>query len=234
MTALNVIFFILMLLISLFTAAVFSHQRAWKTNEYSLFLKTIASICFILLGFVSFWGAAGTVSIAILPGLVMGLVGDIYLDMKYVYMKSNVFYTFIGFGAFILGHLFYLVFLLTQYPITGTGLIISIIIGIIAGFVIYLTPDLMQLNYGRFRLISAIYAALLVFITVYAAALCFTGFTAAKLMFFLGILLFLFSDLVLSQIYFGKDKNTPRNSMLNHASYYLGQILIAASIFAIL
>ena len=226
-------FYILMLLISLILGAVFTFRRSVKKDVISLLLKTAASAAFILLGFVSFRASSGAVSIAILPGLVMGLIGDIYLDMKYVFPQYDTMFTFTGFGAFILGHFCYIIFLFSQYPLSVAGLIIALIIGIIAGAWIYMTPDKMKVDYGSFHLISAAYGALLVFITVYSLCLCFARFTGARITFFLGILLFLISDLILSQIYFGQDKDTPDNSILNHGTYYLGQILIAASIIMI-
>ena len=226
-------FYVLMIIISLILAAAFTFRRSQRKDAVSLLLKTAASAAFIMLGFVSFRGSQGVVSIAILPGLVMGLIGDMYLDMKYVFPKYDAMFTFTGFGAFILGHICYLIFLFSQYPVTRAGLIIALIIGIAAGIGIYLTPEMMKVDYGRFRVISAAYAALLIFVTIYSLCLCFAGFTGAKMVFFLGILLFLFSDLVLSQIYFGQEQDTPRNSMINHAAYYLGQILIAASIVMI-
>lgn len=223
--------YIILILLALAIAAFFTFKRAYMTTEFTLLLKTAASIAFIILGCVALHGSGNAISIAAIPGLVMGLVGDIYLDLKYVYPKTSAMYTFTGFGAFILGHIFYLIFLLRQHGPVGTGLVISIIIGVIAGIGIYVTPKLMKLDYGQFRIISSAYAALLVFLTVYALCVMIAHFSAATLLFFLGILLFLFSDLVLSQIYFGEGKNTPQYSMINHASYYLGQILIAASLF---
>ncbi len=225
--------YIVMIIISLALAAVFTMRRARQTDPTSLLLKTAASAAFVILGVVSLRYSYGVMSVAVIPGLVMGLIGDIYLDLKYVHPKQEIMYTFTGFGAFILGHVFYLIFLFSQYPLTVAGLIIGLIIGVLAGVVIYLTPDLMKVNYGRFHVISSAYGALLVFVTVYSLCLCFARFTGARFVFFLGITLFLISDLILSQIYFGKDKNTPKNSMLNHGTYYLGQILIAASVMMI-
>jgi len=164
---------------------------------------------------------------------VMGLVGDIYLDMKYIYPKKENVYTFAGFAAFTVGHIFYLGFMLNQYRVSLSALLICLAIGIAFGAGLYFTPQLLKMDFGRFRLIASVYGALLTALTAYAASLCFNGFSAAKLMFLIGILLFLFSDLVLSQIYFGEGKNTPVMAMINHGSYYLGQILIAASIFFI-
>lgn len=226
--------YILLILLAIALAAVFTIRRAIRTDGTSLLFKTIASVGFILLGIYSYQCAKDAASIFILPGLIMGLIGDIYLDLKYVHPRSEAIYTFAGFGAFIVGHIFYLVYMLCQYDFTSTGLIVSLIIGVAAGVGIFLTPALMKLNYGRYHVISAAYAALLVFVTVYALCLLIAGFWVSKLLFFLGIALFLFSDLVLSQIYFGEGKNTPRNSMINHGSYYLGQILIAASVFFVM
>ena len=225
--------YIIMILLSLALAAAFTVRRAIRTDDVSLILKTAASAAFIMLGFVSLRASSGVISIAVLPGLVMGLIGDIYLDLKYVYPKKSTLYTFTGFGAFILGHICYLIFLFSQYPLTAAGLIISLIIALCAGCVIFFMPDKMKVDYGRFHLISSAYGALLAFIVMYSLCLCFARFTGARVVFFLGTALFLFSDLVLSQIYFGKDKNTPANSMINHGTYYLAQILIAASIIMI-
>ena len=229
MTALYVI----MIIVAVITAGLFTFRRSNQAGESALLLKTAASLAFIILGCVAWRGSATVLSIAVIPGLVMGLVGDIFLDMKYIYPQSSTLYTYTGFGAFMLGHVFYLIFLLRQFGALPVGLIISIIIGIAAGIGIYLTPEKMQLNYGRFHIISSCYAAFLVFLTVYSFCACIGRFTAGALLFFLGLLLFLFSDLVLSQIYFGEDKNTPQYAMVNHAAYYLGQILIAASIMCI-
>ena len=229
MTALYVI----MIIIAVAAAAFFTLKRSNHPDEKTLILKTVASLAFIILGCVAARGSARLFSIAVIPGLVMGLIGDIYLDMKYVYPKSSTLYTYTGFGAFWLGHVFYFIFLLRQFGALPVGLVISIIIGIAAGIGIYLTPEKMKLDYGEFRLVSSCYAALLVFLTVYSFCVCVGRFSAGALLFFIGLLLFLFSDLVLSQIYFGEDKNTPEYAMINHGSYYLAQILIAASILCI-
>ena len=225
--------YIIMILVSLGLAGAFTMRRGARPEPVTLVLKTAASAAFVMLAFVSYRGSSGAVSIAIIPGLVMGLIGDIYLDLKYIYPKKSALYTNTGFAAFMLGHICFLIFLFSQYPFSTAGLIISLIIGLAAVCFIYIMPEKMELDFGQFHLISAVYAGLLVFVVIYSLCMCFAGFTGAKFMFFLGTLLFLFSDLVLSQIYFGKEKNTPMNSMINHGAYYLAQILIAASIMAI-
>lgn len=232
MESVKIILYIIFVLLAIYVAARFTLRRAYKIDSISLVMKALSSVCFIVLGFVAFYGSKNATSIAVLAGLCMGLVGDIFLDLKMMYYKGRetVIYTFTGFFAFILGHICYLMFMFHQYGPYGKGLWISLIVGIMAGVAIYMTPNLMRLNYGQYHVISSAYAALLVFVTVYSAFLCFHAFSAAKLLFFIGLLFFLISDLILSQIYFGKNKMIPENFILNHGTYYLAQILIAASI----
>lgn len=224
------IFYIILALAVVF-ACVFTIRRGTKTDAVSLLLKTIASLFFILLAIAGIlFGGTGGFSILLVTGLVCGLIGDIFLDLKFVYPKDQDLHTFTGFGAFMLGHVFYFLFMLFSYKARPVGLLIALGAGILVGILIYVTPKLMKLDYGKFRVISSVYAGVLVYVTVYALYLeVGTIHSIAKLLFFLGLVLFLISDLILSQIYFGNEKNTTLNKILNHATYYAGQILIAAS-----
>lgn len=226
--------YLIFLILAIVFAAIFTVRRSTKTDAVSLLLKAVASLCFILLGFAGIWfGASASYVCLLIPaGLVCGLIGDIFLDLKFVYPQDETLHTFSGFGAFILGHLFYMLYLFLFTNVQTTLLLISIGVGILAGILIYATPKLMKLDYGKYRLISACYAALLVFVTVYALLLEIVGGHAiSRLLFGIGLVLFLISDLILSQIYFGANKNTTLNKALNHATYYAGQILIAMSVF---
>ncbi|MDO4529357.1 MAG: lysoplasmalogenase family protein, partial [Lachnospiraceae bacterium] len=201
------VLFICFLAAAVIIALIFTIRRGTKTDAVSLLLKTIASLLFILLGLTGcFFSSLPVPMLALFMvfGLVCGLIGDIYLDMKFVYPKDETLNTFTGFGAFMLGHCFYTIFLFSYYKITLVHLLISIAAGIVIGIAIFVTPKLMKLNYGRYRVISSIYAGLLVFVTVYALLLeVAAGHSVSKLLFFIGIVLFLLSDLILSQIYFG-------------------------------
>ena len=55
----------------------------------------------------------------------------------------------------------------------------------------------------------------------------------AYIVFNVGSLFFLLSDIILSPMYFAikQDKNTPFNFVINHGTYYLGQFMIAFSVF---
>ena len=59
-----------------------------------------------------------------------------------------------------------------------------------------------------------------------------TGFETVWIVMTVGGIFFIISDLILSGMYFDieKSKNTPVNIVLNHATYYIAQFVIAASI----
>lgn len=213
-------------------AAVFIIRRSFKKDVISLLLKTLASICFVILGFCSaLWAENFDRAGILIIGLIFGMLGDIFLDLKYVDLPNTTAYTAAGFAAFIFGHVFFITFILDHNPEIAQGKLISLIAGIAGGILIYATPKLMKLNYGPFRVISAVYGAILVFITVYAGFKAFQNTTYFTLLFFIGLVCFLLSDLVLSQIYFGENRDTPAMSAVNHSLYYIAQIMIAASIY---
>jgi hypothetical protein len=58
------------------------------------------------------------------------------------------------------------------------------------------------------------------------------GWKPQYILMFIGGILFLISDMILSAMYFDKNqsKNTSVNVVLNHATYYAAQFCIASSI----
>ena len=215
--------------ISILTAAVFTVRRAGKKDVVSVFLKTLASLSFILLGFCAV-RQAGTFesSWLLIPALVVCLTGDIFLDLRYVDAQNAGAWTAGGFVSFILGHACFL-----GYMLHGGELLrllpAAILIGILGGIFIYITPGLMRLDYGRFRLLSAFYAAVLICTTALAVLRAVQAPGTGSVLFAAGLVLFLLSDLVLSRVYFAEGGDTPFTCSLNHGLYYAAQILIALS-----
>ena len=84
-----------------------------KVRAYSLktvFIKALVSMLFVALGvygaFRSAGAARGVLCPFVLLGLVCGLMGDIWLDLKYVFPERDEPFTYAGFCAFGVGHLF--------------------------------------------------------------------------------------------------------------------------------
>ena len=192
-------------------------------------MSTTLLIIFFALFTILQEGVQLNISVLVIAGLVFGLIGDIVLDLKLIYPKDDKFYTFFGFTSFILGHLLYIGYFLLNYHLQVLDY--SFIFGL-AGmtvFIVLITEVPMKLNFGKFRLISAVYAFILSFITFLMLWTSFRYENVGILIFGIGLISFLLSDLILSHSYFGKEEK-PWMIVSNYLFYYGAQYLIALSI----
>ncbi|HEY4538765.1 MAG TPA: lysoplasmalogenase [Faecalibacter sp.] len=168
------------------------------------------------------------VGFVVIIALIFGLIGDIVLDLKLIYPQHNDFYTYFGFTAFILGHLVYIGYFLLNYPLNTISY--SFIFGFagMSVFMVLMTEIPMKLNFGKFRIISSIYAFILTFIMCLAFWIGGMYSNLGLWMFGGGMALFLISDLILSHSYFGEQEK-PWMIIGNYLFYYSAQLTIAAS-----
>lgn len=215
-----------------------------KTKRYSVkgvLLKSVASALFILLALCAWYGGAGEgkplpFGMFVLPGLLLGLLGDIWLDLKYVFPQNDEAFTRLGFGVFALGHVFYILGLNLQFPTPGRPLyaVAPLVLGALLGLGnALLLEKPMKLRYGKMKGIVAGYGFLLFSMVLTAGSLALAhGWREPALnLFFAGGVLFALSDLVLSGTYFGEGKERPVDFILNYVTYYGGQYLIAFSLY---
>lgn len=210
-----------------------------KTRKYCLkavYLKAICSLIFIAVGLYS----AFSVSNHIFPpfvimGLVCGLLGDILLDLKYVYKEDDRLYTYGGFIAFGIGHILYVTGLYLEFYHGESVLyfIIPLIAAILMAPASLLMEKMMKYHYGEFKLVASSYCITL-FMTAFSAIslLILSNFASTSLiMLSIGGILFAASDLILCGTYFGENRERPIDIILNTCTYYLAQYLIAFSIY---
>lgn len=221
--------------LAVLTAALFIAIRVTKGGTWGIVTKTLASFCFVLYGALSFtqitWYTKG--SVFIILGLICGLIGDIILDLKYVYKEHNDIYLNTGMLAFGIGHIFYFIgtVLISQSVIKlWLPIVVALAVASVLTPIIYLvSKKLMGLDYGKFAWQSMIYCFILTFMSV------FTIYLACLQLEFLilaaGITMILLSDLVLSTQYFGGKVDDKFCTIVNHAVYYAGQILIATFLY---
>lgn len=209
-------------------------------------VKSVVSMLFIAVAlngwYVSAVSAAGDPSARgvhamaafVLPGLVMGLLGDIWLDLKFVFPDQSDAFTYAGISAFGVGHILYFAGLLMRYYPTGQPLyvIVPIVLGILVSLFAVGMEKPMKLHYGKIKALIFVYGALLFSVVALAGALAIrSGWTETPLtLFFIGGILFAASDLVLSGTYFGVGKDRPIDIILNYGTYYPAQFLIASSL----
>lgn len=202
------------------------------------FSKATASFFFLLTALCA--AAAnpghGVYAVLIVFGLALGLSGDIWLDLKWIYKADADKFLNAGFIAFMIGHLFYIG---AVFASCGKWTALSVLLPVTASVIVSLgniiiSEKLMKLKFGKFRAIVGAYTFLL-FMTfaVSFSAMILNSFAKQWILMSAGGLLFAFSDAVLSTMYFKEGGNTKANIIINHVSYYAAQFIIASSVLFI-
>lgn len=200
-------------------------------------VKSLASMGFILSGVFFFvtnnnctdWLGAFTVG-----GACFGMLGDIVLDLKYTKLGDSDRCTKLGFWAFLIGHIFYSVAMVSAYKF-GLINIVCVVIGVVSGIVIaILTEKIVKLNYGKFKAITILYTAVLCMTLGFAGGFALSEkYSMHTLLLNIGFVLFVLSDAFLAKLYFSdneKDRTSRVSIVLNHATYYAAQYIIALSL----
>ncbi|MBO4285897.1 MAG: hypothetical protein J5880_01010 [Bacilli bacterium] len=211
-----------------------------KTKRYSLravLIKTVVSSFFLSLAiFCSYVNEGHAINTFVTFGLILGLLGDIWLDLKYVYPQDDKPYTYAGFICFGVGHVMFVIGMFLQYcrdDVSFLYIVLPLVAALIAGIANLMLEKPMKLNFGEMKWTVFIYSILLFSTPFTALSLCIMkGFqNTTLLMLFIGGILFALSDLVLSGTYFGKGKDRPIDLILNYLFYYGAQFVIAFSLF---
>lgn len=223
------------MLIGLLCLIGFLALRVKKTDVKSLMLKSATSVMFILTGVFLLMGKPSLYAALVVGGLVCGILGDIWLDMKFMYKADDDFLTKAGFSSFAFGHCFYIAAIVAGVTeFRAISIPMSLVVGVIAGLVIYFGDKIMKLKYhANYKIISALYGALLFFVTAFAfnnSVLAGVKENLHLMAFFVGGVFFIISDIILSGTYFGEGKNRPVDIVTNHVTYYIAQFIIAGSI----
>ena len=102
------------------------------------------------------------------------------------------------------------------------------------GILNVLGEKLMKLHFGEYKLIVFIYSVVLALTVAFAVAAMFaSAFATAYIVFVVGGVLFMLSDLILSGTYFGEGKDRPVDYFTNHFAYYASQCVIMSTILLI-
>lgn len=226
--------FYAVLVIGIAVTAFFLVMRVKEGNIKAMFAKSAASLCFIATALVAFALNRDNFEYAILIifGLVFSMLGDIWLDMKYIYKEHTDMYTFAGFGSFMVAHTMFVPAILMGYDeyIWWHFIVDVITCGLFVVNTVVMEKQ-GKVNYGKFRTITIIYTAFV----MATALLSINGFVASGfksvkyIILIIGGVLFALSDIVLSYIYFG-GKNNKKYVLANHVLYYAAQFFIASSI----
>jgi uncharacterized membrane protein YhhN len=185
--------------------------------------------------------------IPILLGLLFGLMGDIFLEVMVVYPADTYPWRMGGMISFFVGHLVYIGGLFFNTPFVESMFwkaLIPSAAALVFTVIYSFAGTKMGLVFGRYRIISVMYAFLLAFFVSASAVILFLsggeasavpGVSPRWALLFAGTVLFILSDVVLGQQYFGAEKNlrSPILIAVNSGLYYSAQFAIAFSVLAV-
>ena len=226
-------FYYLSLAAGLIVTAVFLFSRSKGASVKNLFLKMASSLCFILTAVFAVMAnyRLSSYGTLIIMGGVLGLCGDITLDLKFIYQKDSHEYLISGFLFFLVGHIFYNSALILNTRLKWWWVLICVVIAVVVGIVNTLSGKMLGLDYGKYKGIVFYYVIFLTLTALVSILAAIVIHSVAMIAFAVGAVLFLLSDVVLSFTYFGKGWDKPVHIFVNHLLYYAGQFLIASSVF---
>ena len=207
----------------------FLRQEEKEKYVNAVIFKGLASLCFVILGFIN--SNNSSLARLIVIGLIFGFVADILLNLRHVFKEKGKLIFLVGILVFLIGHIIYLIaiFPLTNNPILCVGISIVLTALLMMWIFTKITAE------KAFKIFGVVYIGAIVLLNVVAIANMFLmppfniNFTRV---FALGAALFLISDIVLILNTFGSET---RQSLryTNIELYYNGQILIAISLLCL-
>lgn len=216
--------------------AVFLIFRKAEVSLNVVFIKSAASFLFVLTALFSFINNAACPSYMgafTVAGACLGMLGDIFLDLKYVHSNERDRYLLSGFVTFAIGHLFYSLSLGTAYGTEFLNIILGIVGAVVMGATVPLSTKIVPVDYGKFFKVTTAYIAIIGFTIGLSISYALTDFCLHTLVFSIAMVFFLISDAFLAGIYFGKEEKMRTDRLaitLNHATYYTAQFIIAVSL----
>lgn len=195
-------------------------QYEKKNIRPAVFFKTLASLSFLLLGYLNKQNSASAMDLYLLIGLFFDALGDILLVFRNIAYRDLMF--IIGTLSFILGHIFYLqAFLVSGYPGSLTFALAGFLIGT-AVFGFYLKVCTFSLSQ---KIVGAIYVVLIFTITGIAVCNFLNEQSLRNILIMISTLSFCISDNIL--IIYNFSKKEKWMHPLYTALYYLAQIIMA-------
>ncbi|MBQ6381123.1 MAG: hypothetical protein IJJ41_05965 [Clostridia bacterium] len=226
-------FYLITLVLGAVVALIFCCKRAKGFGVGTLMWKIASSLCFLLTGVAALvtHPENTTYGALLLFGGALGMCGDITLDLKGIYEQDKKPFMYSGFIFFLIGHLFYQAAILLKANLSIVTILICVGVCLVFGILNLLGEKLMKLHFGEYKLIVFLYSVILALTVAFAVAAMFaSGFERAYIVFVVGGVLFMLSDLILSGTYFGEGKDRPVDYFTNHFAYYASQFVIMSTI----
>lgn len=191
-------------------------------------LKGLAALMFVVIGYLGYSGvSADSLGKKIFIGLIFGMVGDILLNLRFVFKEIGQKIFLVGILSFLIGHILYLAALV---PLAGANLLSDVFVGAILAITllsyIFKTMDVKT----AFKIFGVFYLGAVIIMTVIAVQVAISTQNVHDIVYAIGAVLFTASDIVLIfNTFSGVTKFSLR--ITNLSLYYAGQLMIAGSLF---
>ncbi len=228
--------YIALLCVGVLCVALYLFVRSRKPSITAVLIKICSSLIFISIsGYGLYLHFQSLIALMFVIGMFFGLIGDIVLDLKFIYPNDDRLYTLAGFTSFGIGHVFFMAGMFREYYHGESALyiILPFVFGLLMAVVTLLLEKPTKLRYGEMKIIVFIYAIFLFSMagTALSVSILHNFASTSLILLTIGGVLFAISDLVLSNSYFGgKDKSIPV-LIMNILTYYSAQFLLASAIF---
>lgn len=190
-------------------------------------VKTSASLCFLVLGIISLlYAPAENWFVMFLTGLLLGLLGDVFLAVYSVSAENYKDYmNLAGLAFFFLGHIFYIAAFILIADSFNFWLLFIVPVFPAVLFILEKTG-----SFGAKKALIPVlvYSAVLSSMLVCAINLMLSG-GKFNTVIFVAALFFIISDVTHAFYSFGKSKH-PAMMYLYMPLYYIAQIIFAASL----
>lgn len=188
----------------------------------AVLLKGIASLCFVALGYLgSKLCDDALFAKRILTGLILGLIADILLNLRFVFKKGKPVFL-VGILVFLSGHILYLLALIPHCP--RLPLCIGIGVVLTALTMVWIFKQIEAAK--AFKIFGVFYIGAIMIMTVVAIGVEIASPSPRALVYAVGAVSFLISDIVLILNTFGSETKFSLR-ITNLSLYYVGQLLIA-------
>lgn len=221
---------ILLALVGMVIQGIFIAVEHKEKYVPAVILKGSAALIFCVIGTAALVSAAVNQSFAkrIVTGLFCGMLGDVLLNLRFVFPKNGQKIFLLGVVAFLTGHILYLCAIV---PLSQ-NLIPCLVVGVILAAAL-LTWIFKTLTVKlAFKIFGVLYIGAIVLMTAVAIGNVLTAPGTAAWMHAVGAVLFTLSDIVLIFNTFGKEQKFSLR-ITNLSLYYIGQLMIACSLFFI-
>ena len=209
--------------ICLVIMSVFIYYEHKEKYVLAVILKGLASLCFVLFGVLCSIQALNMQFAKMVKiGLLLGLIADIMLNLRFVFKKNGKLVFLVGILVFLAGHVLYLCALIPGYSYA----LVTTLAGIIVSALV-LKWIFTQIEAEKaFKIFGVFYIGVIVIMNAFALRNFILDSQISNLIFLIGAISFLFSDIVLILNTFGKETKFSLR-ITNLSLYYVGQLLIA-------